>query len=144
MTNIRDIFTPYDGPLPDPERVAIDLDRLADGIVQRHVARLQDAGYQVGQLTWRDRAREAPKNVVTDRANAIDPDSVGFQATQIRHGEELGGEIVIYWGGWADVAAWDLSAGAIHHGLGVFVNDRGAAEVVDAFTERLLNMAVPS
>lgn len=141
MADARDIFTTYDGGLPDPATVDIDFDVLAREVKRRFVPRLNSAGYTVEEFTWRDRERAWPNHIVEGRGNAVDPDSLGLKVTREGTGGNVGGQIVLYWGGWADVEAFDLSGGTLVEGLAVFTNETEALAACDQFTERLERIA---
>ena len=76
----------------------IDLDLAAEQIAARS-ASWEARGLHVGQLTWRDQSRRWRHQVVTGRAQAAEPDSVGVKVTC---GDEEG-QVVLYLGGWADI-----------------------------------------
>jgi hypothetical protein len=82
----------------------VDLDAAAAEIEARRQAWTQ-AGFGVGQLTWRDRARGWPWKLVA-REDAAEPDSVGFRVTK---GVAVGA-VVLFNGGWADVDWWPGTA----------------------------------
>jgi hypothetical protein len=84
----------------------LDLDRVAAAYTAAG-ARWADAGFRVGPLTWRDRNSAWPQPIVENRQVVDDPESGGLRA---RRGDaEI--EVVIWSGGWADAAAYDLQRG---------------------------------
>lgn len=86
------------------DQAVIDLDAAAKAIEARR-SDWERLGFEVGQLTWRDRARGWPWQLVS-RDRAVQPDSVGFR---LNRGNAEGG-IVLFDGGWADVEWWDGTA----------------------------------
>lgn len=77
----------------------VDLDVLAARLAvlvadwERHV--------QVGAFTWRDERAEWPAPIVNDRAQVELPESLGIRLSRESEDEA---EIVVWTGGWADVA----------------------------------------
>jgi hypothetical protein len=83
---------------------ALDLDAAASQIDARR-ARWSDRGLEMGQLTWRDRSRGWPWQLVS-REEAAQPDSVGFRVTK----DPAQGAVVLFDGGWADIEWWTGTA----------------------------------
>jgi hypothetical protein len=79
---------------------ALNLDLAARAMDARRKA-WAEHGFEVGALTWRDRARGWPWQLV-NRVDAADPDSVGFR---VRKGSAEGA-VVLFRGGWADTEWW--------------------------------------
>ena len=91
--------------MSDEGRPKIDLDLAAAEIESRR-ARWTAAGFEVGELTWRDVAAGWPYPLV-GRADATSPDSVGVRAVR----GEVEFSVVLFDGGWADVEGGHLDAG---------------------------------
>ncbi|MFJ9690957.1 hypothetical protein [Kitasatospora sp. NPDC101183] len=81
------------------ERI-VDLD-LAAARIAVLVPGWRAAGPAVSGPTWRDAAASWPAPLLTDRALAADPDSVGLVVEDPRTGSVL--QAVLFRGGWADV-----------------------------------------
>jgi hypothetical protein len=77
----------------------IDLDAVAIEIDKRRAGWVAD-GIQVGSLTWRDALAPWPQPIVTDRALALEPESLGVVLTV---NQETLGQVCLWRGGWADV-----------------------------------------
>ncbi|MEV0081649.1 hypothetical protein [Saccharopolyspora sp. NPDC050642] len=77
----------------------VDLDILADRL-EAVIAewRLQA---EVGPLTWRAAHAPWPQSIVADRASVEVPESLGVR---LRRGPDDEIEVVVWAGGWADVA----------------------------------------
>ena len=88
------------------ERV-IDLDEVAAVLAGRRGG-WQAAGLDVGRLTWRDAEAPWPQPLETDRARALDPDSVGIVVSGA--GDTVL-SVVLFRGGWADVDFLDGADG---------------------------------
>ena len=81
---------------------SIDLDEAARQIQQR-IDDWRRAGLEVGAITWRDQGRGYPPPLVTNRTEAIDPDSIGVRITR----GNAEGSAVLFKGGWVDFEWWD-------------------------------------
>ncbi len=79
----------------------IDLDQVA-ALISRHAIGWAEAGLVVGALAWRDVGKPWPFPLREDRSQVTEADSVGV--TMRRHEQE--GELVVFRGGWADLAYW--------------------------------------
>ena len=79
----------------------VDLDQVA-GLISRHAFAWKESGLLVGALTWRDAAVPWPSGQRGDRGQVREPDSVGV--TLRRRQRE--GQLVVFRGGWADLAYW--------------------------------------
>lgn len=77
----------------------VDLDLAAEE-VHRRVPEWAAAGITVQPLTWRDQGEPWPPPLKTDRADVIDPDSIGVF---LRKGSQEA-ELVLFKGGWCDLA----------------------------------------
>lgn len=86
--------------MSEVDDAVVDLDLAAQEMDARRNAWTEHR-FEVGPLTWRDRARGWPWQLVS-REDATDPDSVGFR---VRRGQAEGG-VVLFRGGWADVEWW--------------------------------------
>jgi hypothetical protein len=80
----------------------IDLDEAAL-VISRQIDNWKRVGIEIQPITWRDVGERWPYPLKTDRAEVIDPDSVGLA---LRKGEQEG-ELVLFKGGWADLRYWD-------------------------------------
>jgi hypothetical protein len=78
----------------------LDLDLAAAEIERRRDAWMS-VGVEVGPLTWQDRARGSPRQLL-DRRPAGNADSLGVKC--IQGAAELA--VVLWRGGWADVISW--------------------------------------
>ena len=65
-------------------------------------------GIKASDTTWRDQGGGWPPPLVTDRAEAKDPDSIGVS---LRKGAQ--GSVVLFKGGWADLLYWDGVSDAV-------------------------------
>jgi hypothetical protein len=79
----------------------IDLDAAAVEIERRAEA-WGAAGLEVGELTWRDQGGGWPPRIISTRADATDPDSVGVRLRK----QPMEASVVLFKGGWADVEFW--------------------------------------
>ncbi|MFE3628889.1 hypothetical protein [Streptomyces goshikiensis] len=77
----------------------VDLDEVAVILASR-VPGWRSAGLEVGQVTWRDTEASWPQPLETDRAQVLDPDSVGVAISGPGEAEL---SVVLFRGGWADV-----------------------------------------
>jgi len=84
----------------------IALDAAALLFEQRR-EQLQQAGCEVPPITWRDQGVGWPPPLRIDRAQVVDPDSIGI-TVRYRARE---GEFVLFKGGWADLEFWSGQAG---------------------------------
>ena len=85
-----------------PVEIRIDLDATAMEIIRRTDG-WRARGIEVKPITWREQAEGWPQKLKTDRSEVISADSIGVA---LRKGD-LEGEIVLFNGGWADLAFWD-------------------------------------
>jgi hypothetical protein len=81
-------------PTIDLDAAAAELDRLA--------TEWRAAGYEVGRPSWRDQGEGWPPKLKTDRAAAVQPDSIGIA---VRRGLQEG-EVILFDGAWCDVIFW--------------------------------------
>ncbi|MBC2875855.1 MULTISPECIES: hypothetical protein [Streptomyces] len=77
----------------------IDLDQAAAAIAER-LPHWHALGLAAQPLTWRDETASWPRPLLTERASAHDPDSVGLVLTG-PNDTEL--HVVLFRGGWADI-----------------------------------------
>jgi hypothetical protein len=83
----------------------VDPDQVA-ALISRHAFAWEESGLVVSALTWRDAAASWPSPLREERSQVVEPDSVGVAVR--KHGEE--GQLVVFRGGWADVAYWSGGA----------------------------------
>ena len=113
----------------------LDVDAAANEIERRRES-WQQSGFSVGDLTFRDQAREWPNQVVEGRSNALAPDSVGVA---LRH-RAVEARIVLYAYGWVDwewanLAERDLD---IHEGSAVEVLSTSSfGELLDQLADEI-------
>ncbi|MFJ7148889.1 hypothetical protein ACIQVT_11870 [Streptomyces sp. NPDC100445] len=77
----------------------VDLDEVAKVLAGQTVG-WRSAGFEVGQVTWRDAEASWPQSLETDRARVHDPESVGVVISGPGEAEL---SVVLFRGGWADV-----------------------------------------
>lgn len=85
--------TPTSSELPN-----VDLDAVAAGIWSR-IETWTRAGLDVSALTWRDARASWPQPLPTERAEVIEPESVGVI---VRATDGRSVELVLWRGGWTD------------------------------------------
>ncbi|WP_309144379.1 hypothetical protein [Streptomyces sp. BR123] len=77
----------------------LDIDEAAAALA-RQALRWRSAGFEVGQVTWRDAEASWPQPLETERARVHDLDSVGVVISGPGEAEL---SLVLFRGGWADV-----------------------------------------
>jgi hypothetical protein len=110
----------------------VDLDAVAAELTRRR-GEWVGGGLRVGDFTWRDAAAAWPKPIVTDRAVVADPESLGvvFRGTGSDEAE-----LVLWCGGWADLAA--SLGGDLVVEVPEFADVAGCVAVADSLARRLL------
>lgn len=83
----------------------VDLD-AAVAEVHARLPGWEASGVTVAPVTWRDQGEGWPPPFKTERAEVLDPDSIGVV---LRKGEQQG-EVVLFKGGWCDYVYWNGSA----------------------------------
>lgn len=118
------------------ERV-IDLDAAAGEIEQRR-PRWAAEGWEVKPITWRDASRPFDRPLLTERAEAVDPDSVGVKLVKA---EVAAGDFCLFRGGWADVVTGGLSGeGELIVAAPDIPHLRALARALDEFWDLLVNL----
>src|SRR5436190_424683 len=87
----------------------LDLDAALGAIKVRESA-WETQGFSIDRLTWMDNEADWPRPLLTDRAGAQRPMSLGLM---LRRGDGAEVEVVLYAGGWADVATFNPHAGDV-------------------------------
>ena len=80
----------------------IDLD-AANAVIEEWRPQWAAMGITASETTWRDQSRGWPPPLLTRRAEAGDPDSVGVSL--VKGAQE--GSVVLFKGGWADLLFWN-------------------------------------
>jgi hypothetical protein len=83
----------------------VDLDAAVAEVHARR-PRWEASGLTVTPVTWRDQGEGWPPPIKTERAEVLDPDSIGVA---IRKGGQEG-EVVLFKGGWCDFEDWSGNA----------------------------------
>lgn len=112
----------------------LDLDRAAADIETKRDSWLV-AGLSIGEVTWMDNEVPWPRPIVVDRSAVVRPMSLGLR---IELGSTAEATLVVYAGGWADVALYGIGD---DHVLSQYVELESAEEVgplVDRAVARLM------
>jgi hypothetical protein len=85
----------------------VDVSNLDLDVAMQHVERRQSEweanGVHLVAVTWMDNEADWPRPLLTDRAQAHRPMSLGIRLAK-KDGSEA--EVVLYAGGWADFIVW--------------------------------------
>lgn len=124
-------------------RTPVDLDEAAAAIERRRPI-WTSAGFEVGEVTWRDVALGWPYSIGA-RQQTTDPDSVGVRGIRgtIEFSVVLfGGQHHASYGSWADVEGADFAGGAVETNT-LEVDDLSAFEqLLDSTFERWAHLTL--